>query len=66
MLAAEIHGEVELVRGLVEFMGGCCAGDGNKESTIAGKLMAINFHDEQLLGPSVSMSHRGLDLLGEL
>ena len=29
-------GEMELVGELVEFMGYCCAGKGNKESTIPG------------------------------
>ena len=38
-------------------MGYCCAGKGNKESTIVGKLVAINFYHEQLLGLSVHMSN---------
>ena len=52
-------GEMELVEELVEFMGDCCAGKGDKESTIVRKLVPINFyHDEQLLGPSVPLSTR--------
>ena len=51
--------EMELARELVEFMGYCfaCAGKGNKESTIVGKLVAINFYHEQFLGLSVPMSN---------
>jgi len=39
-------GEMELVGELVEFMGYCCAEKGNKESTVVGKLVAINFYHE--------------------
>ena len=48
---------MELVRELVEFMGYCCTGKENKESTIVGKLVAINFYHEQFLGLSVPMSN---------
>ena len=51
-------GEMELVRELVEFMGYCWAGKRNKESTIVGNLVAINFYNEQLLGLSVPMITR--------
>ena len=50
-------GEMELVGELVEFMGYCCAGKGNKESTIVGKLVAINFYHEQFVGMSVPMGN---------
>ena len=50
-------GETELIRELVEFMGYCCAGKGNKESTIVGKLVAINFYHEKFLGLSMPMSN---------
>lgn len=48
-------GEVELVGELVEFMGYCCARKGKKESTILGKLVAINFYQEEFVGLSVPM-----------
>ena len=49
--------EMELVGELVEFMGCCCAGKENKESTIVGKLVAIKFYHEQFLGLSAPMSN---------
>ena len=59
---------MELVGKLVEFMGYCCAGKGNKESSIVGKLVAISVYHKQLLGPSVSMSNPliRLDRLGNV
>jgi len=50
-------GEMELVEELAEFMGFCCAGKGNKESTIVGKLVAINFYHEQFVGLSVPLGN---------
>ena len=50
-------GEIGLVGELVEFMRYCCAGKVNKESTIVGKLVAINLYNEQFLGLSVPMSN---------
>ena len=50
-------GEMELVWEWVEFMGYCCAGKGNKESTIVGKLLAINLYHEQSLRLPVPMSN---------
>ena len=50
-------GEMELVGELVEFTGYCCAGKENKESSIVGKLVAINFYHEQFLGLPVPMSN---------
>ena len=50
-------GEMELVGELVEFMGYCCTGKTNEESTIVGKLVVINFYHEEFLGLSVPMSN---------
>ena len=50
-------GEMDLVGELVEFIGYCCAGKENKELTIVGKLVVINFYLEQFLGLSVPMRH---------
>ena len=36
--------EWELVEELTEFMAYCCAERKNKESTVAGKLVAVNDH----------------------
>ena len=47
-LVAERDGGVELVAELAEFMGYCCAEKRNKETTIAGKLVAINFTTSSL------------------
>ena len=41
-------GEMERVAELVEFMGYCCAEKGNKETTIAGKLVVVNFSTSSL------------------
>ena len=46
-----------LVGELVEFMGYCCAGKESKESTIVGKLVAMNFYHGQFLGLPVPMSN---------
>ena len=43
LVAERDGGEMELVAELAEFMGYCCAEKGNKEATIAGKLVAIKF-----------------------
>ena len=48
-------GEVGLVAGLAEFMGYCCPEKGNKETTITGKLVAINFYHEQFVGLSLPL-----------
>ena len=48
-------GETELVAELAEFMGYCCAEKENKETTIAGKLVAINFYHEQSVGLSLPL-----------
>lgn len=50
-------GEMELVAELTEFMGYCCAEKGNKETTIAGKLVAINFYHEQFVGLSLPLGN---------
>ena len=57
MLAAERHEEMELVGEWVEFMGYSCAEKGNKESSIVGKLVVINFYHEQFVGLSVPMGY---------
>ena len=41
-------GEMELVAELAVFMGYCCAEKGNKETTIAGKLVVVNFSTSSL------------------
>ena len=48
---------MKLVRELVEFVGYCWAGKGINESTVVGKLLAINFYHEQVLGLSVPTSN---------
>ena len=52
-----VMGKTKLVAGLVEFMGFCCAEKGNKETTIAGKLVAINFYHEQFVGLSMLLGN---------
>ena len=42
--------EAELAAELTEFMGYCCTGKGNKESTIASNLVVVRFYHEQLVG----------------
>ena len=48
-------GKMELVVELAEFIGYCCAEKGNKKTTIAGKLVAINFYHEQFVGLSMPL-----------
>ena len=50
-------GEMELVAELAVFMGYCCAEKGNKETTIAGKFVAIIFHNEQFVGLSLPLGN---------
>ena len=50
-------GEAELAAEIKEFMGYCCAGHGYKESTIAGKLVAVQFHHEQFVGLSLPLGN---------
>ena len=52
-----VMGKTKLVAGLVEFMGFCCSEKGNKETTIAGKLVAINFYHEQFVGLSMLLGN---------
>ena len=49
--------EAELVEELVEFMAYCCAVRGNKETTVAGKMVAVNFSHEQWVGLSLPLNH---------
>ena len=50
-------GEMELAAELAEFMGYFCAGKGNKDTTIAGKLVAISFYHEQFVGLSMPLGN---------
>ena len=45
-------GEAELAAEVTGVMGYCCASKGNKESTIAGKLVAVQLYHEQFVGLS--------------
>ena len=47
-------GEAELA---AEFMGYCCARKWNKESTIAGKLVAVQFYHERFVGLSLPLGN---------
>ena len=60
-LAAEIHGGDGAGREI-----GRSYGKANKESTIVGKLVAINFYHEQFWGLSVPMSNPLIDLPGKV
>ena len=40
-----------------EHMAYCCAARGNRESTVAGKLVAVNFFHEQWMGKSLPLNH---------
>ena len=51
-------GEAELAAELTEFMAYFCARKGNKESTIAGKLVAVQFYHEQVVGLSLSLGNQ--------
>ena len=42
--------ELEVVDELAEYMAYCCAVRGNRESTVAWKLVAVNFFLEQWMG----------------
>ena len=50
-------GEWELVEELTEFIAYCCAEGRNKEATVAGKLMAVNFYHEQWGGLTLPLQH---------
>ena len=50
-------GEIELAVELAEFMGYCWADKGNKETTISGKLVAINLYHEQFVGLSMPLGN---------
>ena len=49
--------ELEVVDELAEYMAYCCAVRGNRDSTVAGKLVAVNFFHEQWMGKSLSLNH---------
>ena len=44
-------------RKLAEYMAYCCAVRGNRETTVAGKLVAVNFFHEQWVGRSLPLKH---------
>ena len=50
-------GEMELVEELAELMGHRCGEKGSKETTIAGKLVAIKFYHEQFEGLSLRLGN---------
>ena len=49
--------EWELVEELTEFMAYCCAERKNKESTVEGKLAAVNVYYKQVVGLSLPLQH---------
>ena len=58
LLVADRDREMEFVAELAQFMGYCCAEKGNKETTIAGKLVAIICYYEQFVGLSMPLGNR--------
>ena len=48
---------MEFVVELAEFMGYCCTEKVNKETTIAGKLVAINFYLDLFVGLSLPLGN---------
>ena len=51
------RGEAGMVEELLRYMAFCCAVKRNKEATVAGKLVAVNFYHEQWVGLSLPISH---------
>ena len=49
--------ELELVDELAEYTTYCCAVRGNRESTVVGKMVAVNFFHEQWMGKSLALNH---------
>ena len=49
--------ELKVVDELAEYMTFCCAVRGNRESTVAGKLVAVKFFHEQWMGKSLPLNH---------
>ena len=49
--------ELEVVDELAEYMAYYCAVRGDRESTVAGKLMAVNFFHEQWMGKTLTLNH---------
>ena len=49
--------ELEVVDELAEYVAYCCAVRGNRESTVVGKLVAVNFFHEQWMGKSLPRNH---------
>ena len=52
--------ELEVVDELAVYMAYCCAVQGNRESTVAGKMVAVNFFHEQWMGKSLPLNYSGL------
>ena len=57
VLAAEIWGGNGTSGIVGRFHGDCCAGKGNKESTIVGTFIAISFYHEQFVGLSMPLGN---------
>ena len=53
----EEMGKVGMVKEVAQYMAFCCAVENNKEATVAGKLVAVNFYHEQWLELPLSISH---------
>ena len=49
--------ELEVVDELAEYMAYCCAVRENRESPVAGKLVAINFFHEQWMEKTLPLNH---------
>ena len=49
--------ELDVVDELAEYMAYCCAIRGNRETTVAGKLVAVNFFREEWVGRTLLLNH---------
>ena len=50
---------------LAEYMAYCCAVRGNRESTVAGKLVEVNLFHEQWMGKSLPLNHFRIKVVKE-
>ena len=57
--------ELEVVDDLVKYVAYCCAVRGNRESTVAGKLVAVNFFHQQWMGRSLPLNHSRIKAVKE-
>ena len=48
--------DLEVVDELAEYVAYCCAVRGNRESTVAGKLVAVKFFHEQWMGKMLPLN----------